>query len=206
MDKKYKETIPNAIKDLPLAAVAEDEVEAVLISLRKKARKSKTWKIGKSGLAPGEEINIARWWLRAEVSDAETGASDARDQSMNRVIEEQRTRETQLQIVLMLEVLALEQAQSPHLKDQTNATNIPKTTTTTTTQRKSKKPQDLRTLVELSADRLCIWQSTRADEQRDCKKHGSSALGKQGDGAALGLPADNLRDFCTSVVLPLYVS
>lgn len=136
MDRKYRETVPEMLKTLLHAPASDDDSPK---KLRRKPPKP-----GKNGLFPGEEAVIKTWWLRRDRSLADMEASETQMNLINGL----KTRETQLQIVLVLEVLALE---SIAVKVESSP-EIPK-----------KKKKDLNILLDLLVDRLGIWQSTNAE-------------------------------------------
>lgn len=207
MDIKYRETLPNVVKILPFSALSDDEGLSLIAGIGKKARKSKKVKLGKNGLYPGEESSITRWWLSRDTTDIDCDSADAREESTKAALLEQRAREAQLQIILVLETLSLEcfatdlpttyDLSGEQVEKDVNAQKIPK---------KSKKRQDLRTLLDLLADRLCIWQSMTIEQasasgsvDRPPSQHVPPAT------PAIG-SSDHLRQFCIDVILPLYVT
>lgn len=199
MDKKYRETIPSMVKELPVGVFSEDENDAIFTSLRKKPRKSKTLKPGKDGLYPGEEENVIRWWLDRSSRTEDEDSPGNREESVRIRILEQRARETQLQIILVLETLALEA-----LKPDNNGESVPAVIEEkhfpSKQKPKTKKVQDLNILLHLLVDRLCIWQSMSVEEGGSSMYEGIS--GSQG--MSEQVPSfDVLRNFCVFVVLPL---
>ena len=198
MDRKYKDALPNIISTLPTGTVAKEDIGTVIASLDKRNRKSKTDKIGKDGLYPGEEINVARWWLsrHSDLSPMDTGC-----EGLNIFLLEQRARETQLQIVLILETIALE-ASNPHSSNDVNAADEAINGGDDIQPRKknrARKPLDLVTLLDILVDRLSIWQSMRNE---DCKPPTTDDRSQMPHSATIGY-ADHLKSFCVDVVLPL---
>lgn len=195
-DKKYSESLPNLIAELPIGITSEDE-DGLLADQIRKAKKRK--KISKGGLLPGEEQHLIKWWLHRESVTLSAGPGHNREQRAKEALREQRAREIQLQIILILEVLALE------------AAGIPTTSTIKTLNaeeeknqapsRRVKKPLKLSTLLDVLVDRLCIWHSTSQGEIRE-----ADVAHRPQHGEKSGLRAsesDCLRDFCTEVVVPL---
>ena len=201
MDRKYKNALPNIISTLPTGIVAEEDIGTVIAGLDQRNRKSKTDKIGKDGLYPGEEINIARWWLSRHRESPDSSSMDTGDEGLNTFLLEQRARETQLQIVLILETIALE-ASNPHSSNNANAVDETINDGDDIHLRKknrTKKPFDLATLLDILVDRLSIWQSMRNEE---CKPATTNDSPNMPHSATLG-NADHLKSFCVDVVLPL---
>lgn len=204
MDKKYKETLPEVVNRLPTEGLTDDESGAYVEALRKKNRKPKKCKIGKNGLYPDEEINIAKWWMNrhspfcayGSVRDKENGCDQTR-------ILLQKAREIQLQIILVLETIALELSVSITAIKRDGHENVVRDQIDPAKVHKPKKAKDLQVLLDLLIDRLCIWQSMNYDEVETAKgenKETHTSLGRSWNHQP-GL--SNLRDFCVDVVLPL---
>ena len=200
MDKKYREALPTLVKDLPTSVLTEDEISAIISSQGRKNRKSKKGKIGKDGLYSGEEASITRWWLSRDKPSMTVGSSDGEDEAIRTILLDQRARETQLQIILVLETLALEASIPEPIPNQGSFQDRSRDHESSQTKKpKSKKTQDLNTLLDLLIDRLCIWQSMDINEGKGPRPVEASAT-------AEGVKAsDNvhLRNFCVDVVLPL---
>ena len=204
MDNKYRETLPGVIKDLPFEPLSEDESASVIATLSNKVRKSKKNKVGKNGLYPGEEVNITRWWLGRNATSAPCDSSEAREDSTKAIVLEQRARETQMQIIVALEVLALEACQLvPSTEQNVTEQIIEEDEDLRRKKKKQTKPQDLHTLLDLLIDRLCIWQSMSTDEgkasnkgERPPSQHATKLVEKT-------ISSDRLRQFCVDVILPL---
>ena len=107
IDKKYRDGVPNCIALIDIQDhSAEDATQASGKSRKRKS--SKKMKIGKTGLYPTEDILIRRWWASHD-DDAESGApGNSRDELTKSRISQLRIRETQLQMIVILEVLALQ--------------------------------------------------------------------------------------------------
>ena len=201
MDRKYKNALPNIIGTLPTGMISKEDIGTVIASLEKGTRKSKSDKIGKDGLYPGEEINIAKWWLSRHGEGPDPSSMDTGDEGLNTFLLEQRARETQLQIVLILEIIALE-ASNPQSSNNANAVDETINDGDDTQPRKksrTKKPLDLTTLLDILVDRLSIWQSMKNE---DCKPATIDHRSNMPHSATLG-HVDHLKSFCVDVVLPL---
>ena len=203
MDKKYREALPSIVKELPFSVLPEDEIPAILSLHGKKIRKSKMGKVRKDGLYPGEEASITRWWLSIDKPSMTTDSSDGKEDATRALLLEQRARETQLQIILVLETLALESSTPSRTNDQEiSQDNTQEEESVRPPKSKSKKPQDLNTLLDLLVDRLCIWQSMNIDDGKEARTAGASGS-QQGRKASDKV---HLRDFCVDVILPLSVN
>ena len=203
MDAKYRETVPSMVKDLPFGPLSEDESASITNALAKKIRKSKKTKIGKNGLYPGEEASITRWWLSRDAPPTACDSADARDNATRLALLEQRARETQLQIILALEVLALEASTIGSSIEHNTTRSVPEGIGESQQKRKkAKKPLDLVMLLDLLVDRLTIWQSMNMDEEKTSKRdtpssqHPAKSLDQMSN-------SNHLQQFCVDVVLPL---
>ena len=205
MDVKYRETLPALVRAFPFDSLSDEECTAVIDTISKKTHRSKKPSVGKNGLYPGEEANIARWWLSRDLSSVACDTADAKGEATKSAVLDQRARETQMQIVLSLETIALESAASSRAEEILPPINIIRHDSShdKNTKRKAKKPQDLGMLLDLLVDRLCIWQSMSVDEtktlcgeDRLASQHGTKATVKTAG-------SDDLRQFCVDVVLPL---
>lgn len=186
MDTKYREGLPTILQNVVLV-LSEDE--------RPKKRRSRKKKLGKNGLYPGEDEFIKKCWRSRQV--AERGGQQAelsKDEEIKRHVSELRLRETQLQILLILEAIFLKNttSQDSNAKDED-----------TSGAKRAKKGEDLNVLLELLLDRLCIWHAVSAAESVVAESIGDAAdnhlSGKK-------IESDALRDFCNEVIIPFYAS
>ena len=206
MDIKYRETLPELVKGFPFEPPSDEECTSVIDTISKKTRRSKKTSVGRNGLYPGEEACIARWWLGRDMCSVACDSTDAKQEATNSAVLEQRARETQMQIVISLETLALESADASHAVEKPplmDSGDGYDDSQNRKMKKKTKKPQDLSMFLDLLVDRLCIWQSMGVDdtktsngEDRPTSQHETKATVK-----AAG--SDHLRQFCVDVVLPL---
>ncbi|CAC9888827.1 unnamed protein product [Aureobasidium pullulans] len=176
-DKKYRDKLPELLKDLP----SQHDQDHTPTAAKRKKRKRKL-KPDKSGLLPEEADSFAKWWYQDEAS---TPSNETAEQSLKRRAPQLRTREAFMQVVLLLEVLSLEAL--PEFK--TMQEKEPQT--------KSKKGDSTMLSLELLVDKLCIWHSIHttdllvdAPEPKDTAKDG----------------ANQLHSFCVEVIIPFYMS
>ncbi|KAI4193840.1 MAG: hypothetical protein LQ348_002766 [Seirophora lacunosa] len=108
LDKKYRETLPTIVAEIPMLDMSEHEGIEAHARAQRCNRKSKKEKIGKNGLYAEEETDIRQWWLDQRVLAPVCESEELRTDSMKTTLLEQKTREICLQIILVLEVLALE--------------------------------------------------------------------------------------------------
>ncbi|EAW07775.1 uncharacterized protein ACLA_024910 [Aspergillus clavatus NRRL 1] len=191
MDLKYRETLPSTIRDV-LLSISEDELKQA------RKRKSKKKKLGKNGLYPEEEGFVRKWWKDRVLTDnGFPAAESSREAELKKHVADLRLRETQLQVLLILETLALEATVTEEPKSSDTADqplDAPKT-------KLKKKSQDLDVLLELHLDRLCIWHavSTGDSVMADSARSFDSETGRK-------VESDAVRDFCTEVIIPFYAS
>ena len=198
-DKKYSETLPALIKEIPHGITSEDESSLLSDQIRKLKKRKKP---SRGGLAPGEEQYVVRWWLHQERASLTGGPGETREQRVKQALVEQRARETQLQIILILEILALEAVavNDPSVVHPDNKALGGDDSTMHMQAKKSRKPQNLSNLLDVLIDRLCIWHSTSQGEliSPDVTKEAEEVkITRQTS------EGDRLRDFCTEVVVPL---
>ncbi|KAG8533297.1 uncharacterized protein KY384_002080 [Bacidia gigantensis] len=201
LDKKYKETLPSIIKGLPFNLTADDH-DPSLLAPKPKARKSKKVKIGKDGLYPCEEVAVARWWMSKDISSIPCDTDEAREHCTQALLIEQRSRETQLQIIVILETLALEAVTTRGVKAADSQPAVAEAERQTPM--KPKRLQNLNTLLDLLVDRLGIWQSMATEDIKSTKEKNeamSQALHRQ----TIQAPTPNhLQQFCVDVVIPFF--
>ena len=193
MDMKYRETLPPTIRDAMLI-VSDDE------TAQGKKRKSRKKKLGKNGLYPEERDFVRSWWKdRGSLENGST-VDISREAEMKKHVADLRLRETQLQILLILETMALESA----VTSEAAGENTDKPNEESTQKKsKGKKPQDLNVVLELHLDRLCIWHAVSFDDLaipesvKDTENNHLS--GKKAE-------SDAVRDFCKEVIVPFYAS
>ncbi|KAK2774699.1 hypothetical protein FQN52_004228 [Onygenales sp. PD_12] len=195
MDVKYKDSVPEAIQNAPVG-MSDDEVHAN--PGKSKKRKPKKPKLGRNGLYPDEDALITKWWRNRSLSEASVPGESSRQDEIRRLVSDLRLRETQLQLLLILETISLEASSRGASRGLSSAENQ---AGQTPKRSKEKKPQDLNVLLELLVDRLCIWHAVSFGDIL----HTAPASGN-GKNESSGKPGENdkLRDFCTEVIIPFY--
>lgn len=201
MDKKYRDTIPGIVRSLPPTDVSDDQLDGGATARTSKKKKSKKMGPGKSGLYVEEKGYITRWWKGSDKDCTARPFEQTRDELIKRRIATLRTRETKLQIILILEILALEM--SLHKENDGGEMKA-------STKGRKRKTQDLGLTLELLVDRLCIWQSVSIDVLASVVSSTGDDPGKKtadgrGEASARLSNQDDLRDFCVEVIVPLYV-
>ncbi|KAJ5656039.1 hypothetical protein N7507_007989 [Penicillium longicatenatum] len=194
MDLKYREALPAAVHE---AVIAVSDGEGGT-----KKRKSKKKKMSKNGLYPEEDSFIHKWWKGRSMT--ETSTYDSREAETKKHISDLRLREIQLQILLILEVMALESTPTVEKKDEGPTKEIVEAKDSAKKTR-PKKPQDLNVLLELHLDRLCIWHAVGLEESSTAETARTSAF-NEGHMSGKKVESDAVRDFCTEVIIPFYAA
>lgn len=200
IDKKYKETIPKLIEEMKLLAESSEES-----SRRPKRRASTKMKLGKDGLWTGEVQQVQKWWTvnKPDVRDNDDAPSNPKEVKYH--ISCLRTRETQLQMIILLEVLALESmglvqdAQDTQLPGMP-AEDQPKETVEAAPKKKDK--HDYFALLNLHADRMSIWQTTLLEEMKMIAAEAQAKSGQQLHKSDRS-DSDPSKDFCVDIIVPL---
>ncbi|KAJ6145061.1 DNA replication regulator Sld3 [Penicillium chermesinum] len=195
MDTKYRETLPVLVRDAMLA-VSDDEAAPAV-----KKRKSKKKKLGRNGMYPEEDGFVHRWWKARAMTEL-SPADSSREAESKKHISDLRLRETQLQILLILEVIALEMSTKTDKKTTSEENGDEKEEPPKS---KTKKPQDLDVLLELHLDRMCIWHAV-SSEDTSAADSAKSSLFKEDHMSGKKAESDGVRDFCTEVIVPFYAA
>ncbi|KAI6865149.1 hypothetical protein KC343_g226 [Hortaea werneckii] len=210
MDKKYRDTLPAQIQDLPALDVGSpDHAQKT-----QKKRKAKKWKAkrDKLGLFSDEKEYVEKWWREQDESihSSAPSSGETTEAGLKRRLPRLRSRETYLQLTLALEVLALEASiPASEQQPQDSAVGSPNAEArgadsqdgTATKKVKAKKTTDLPALLDTLVDRLSIWHSL--DGLSPAKK---STEGEASTGVPENGTNDELRDFCIEVIIPFYIS
>ena len=205
IDKKYRDAVPACISSVDIHDQSADDVNQVSFRPKKK-KMSKKMKPGKNGLYPHEDSLIGRWWTshddEAESQDPATTREDITKGRISRL----RIRETQLQIVVILEVLALRPLGSgADVQEEDLPVALPNTAIGSEKDRplKSRRHDELTTLIDVHIDRLSIWQSI-ALESVETTIHPPTSMERVDGSNTVNNRTDNiLRDFCVDVIAPL---
>ena len=166
----------------------------------------KKMKPGKNGLYPVEENLIRKWWSNHD-DDTDIGAPGSSKEELTKSrLSQLRIRESQLQMIVILEVLALQPLASAVTDVSGDLPAVLPTIESTEAKGKSaktKKPDHLSMLIDVHIDRLCIWQEIVLETAK--APIGDSQASENGSGSTVQAKhTDNvLRDFCVEVVAPL---
>ena len=190
------------MKGLPFSAASDDDGTSVLAPMTK-VRKSKKTTIGKNGLYPGEDSSITQWWMNKDLSNIACDTVEAREEYIRGMLLDQRSRETQLQIILVLEILSIEASSSGfHVPEGVSETQARTKEDSTRMTGKPRTLQNLDTHLDLLVDRLGIWQSMATDENKPSGDQQTS-ISQYDKNVMSAANANHLQDFCVDVVIPL---
>ncbi|KAL2020893.1 hypothetical protein VTK56DRAFT_7884 [Thermocarpiscus australiensis] len=203
IDKKYRETVPNVVAQIK--TLVEESENSAPKSKRRKARKPR---LGKDGLYPGEVQHIRKWWASHQPAQSGDEERTLTETEIKYHISCLRRRETQLQMILILEILALEplarpqdaaeESQQPRVESRIASRDASQEPST-----KKKNKHNLPVLLDVHADRLCIWQSITLDEVKALAQSQAPAKGHEGERPER-VDSDPLRDFCVDIVVPFF--
>lgn len=205
IDKKYRDGVPSRIALIDIQDHSGEDI-CQASGKAKKRKGNKKMKPGKTGLYPIEDVLIRRWWAIHD-DDAESGAPGrSRDDLTKHRISELRIRETQLQMIVILEVLALQPLASTA---EDIGMGLPAAVSTSETSEakdksaKTKKPDHLTMLIDVHIDRLCIWQSIALEAGKSSVNPEKPSEQPSGTTSAVKHADNILRDFCIDIIAPL---
>ncbi|KAI0906112.1 DNA replication regulator SLD3-domain-containing protein [Ustulina deusta] len=207
IDKKYRETIPKIQLEMK-TAIEDSDVEQGQGKNKPRKRKAKKMKIGKDGLYPNEGDHVRRWWaihrpLHKDDEESSTTKS-AEQQDIKLQTSLLRSRETQLQMIIILEILSLEPAIAREITNELQLPGMPPAEEPLNSPKeipKKRNKHNLPFLLDVHADRLCIWQSTALDEfnVNESQTGSRPELRKSSKSTS-----DPLKDFCIDIIVPFF--
>ncbi|KAI1265750.1 DNA replication regulator SLD3-domain-containing protein [Xylariaceae sp. FL1019] len=208
IDKKYRDTIPAILSQMKINVDETDADQSEPKPRKGQPKRYKKYKLRKDGLWNYEDDLVKNWWTAQQSlfkDDEETNTKSTKHQDIKVLISRLRSRETQLQMIILLEVLALE----PLLAHETlNDATLPGFEPTKDSSQpkddliKKKSKNDLLKLLNTHADRLCIWQSTILDEF-DTLNESQGGAGRESQKSSKAT-ADPLKDFCRDIIIPFF--
>lgn len=204
-EKKYYEKLPAVIKAIPPGSFSDDE--PTVAGKPKKSKKKA--KLSREGVYPQEESMIKKWWM-SELPAGDAMGAETIDQRIKRRLGDLRVRETLAQMILMLEIIALEalsthkpppEAQGSlyeiHAQNQDESQTLPK--------KRKKKLDDIDLQLDLLLDKLCIWHATEEVGILDFDTQ-PSRTNDGFDGSSRHGANDRLHSFCVEVIIPFYMN
>ena len=203
IDKKYATSIPELVKEIPPGSTADDEGQLKSIFGDKSRKSRKRKKINPDGFFPGEEDYIVKWWIDRENTTTNGSADDTQEKRIRTACSCQKPREMQLQVVLILEILALElQELNEGSKSLAEATQ-PADLTSQGIIREDKKSTDYSKILDILLEKLQIWETTNQEILDLGKGDTSAASTIKNKSSRMNVGSDCLRSFCTEVIMPL---
>ncbi|QDS74386.1 hypothetical protein FKW77_005480 [Venturia effusa] len=200
MDKKYREKIPSLIRGLPPGTLSDSEQDGPPSTKKRKSKKLP--KLSKDGFYNYEDEPCKRWWLMTS-SDAKPHQNESVEQLLRRRVGHLRVRETLAQIILVLEIMALEKSSAFKASAPNNVENAG--SQPSKKKRKPKKPVDLDVQLDLLLDKLTIWQSIEQDESSNADARKESDPSDRNNEDKLE-DRDILASFCVEVIIPFFKS
>lgn len=197
--KKFGDVIADHVKELP---AVEPEASAT----KPKPRKKRKWKSkrDKSGLFTDEKSYIEQWWHKDDDMASVSNSAESIDTTLKRRIPTLRSRETFLQIILILELLALEATVpavdlAPTCQAQESQSQAVESQPTLEDKKPRKKKEvDISATLDALLDRLCIWHSLQ--------NNSPVKTGANGSGGASDEATDDLKTFASEVIMPFFGS
>ena len=209
MDLKYRESIGNTLQSVALlgASNSGEQVQKASKKPKTKQTSSKPRKLGKDGLYPTEKEFVVSWWNGRPLRESDFPTDESRTREMKTAIADLRSRETEMQLLLVLEALALEAAETASVSEAASKPLIKEeppesgqgVIRTELPRFKKRNRQDLKCELELLVDRLCIWHTIGFEDASNPSE------GNQGVETGQEFHSkDRLRDFCSDVIIPFY--
>ena len=202
IDKKYATAIVDLIREIPPGTSIDDETDQLKTLFGERIRKSrKRKKPTTDGLVPGEEDYLIRWWIARESSLPQEGSEDSREKRIRNATSELKARELQLQIILILELLAL-QSQFTKADDARDIdASKDNDSQSQPVSIKQKKSRDFVHVMEVLIEKLQIWETT--SQGLGFAIEGGLDSRARNKGAQEGEGNDCLKNFCSDIVIPL---
>ncbi|KAI0177146.1 DNA replication regulator SLD3-domain-containing protein [Pestalotiopsis sp. NC0098] len=197
VDKKFRESVPGILARMK-THIADSEDDQVS---KAKKRKSKKMKLGKDVLYPNEDEHVRRWWQvrKPQQKDDDSSPKEV-PQETKLQISRLRSRETQLQMILILEILALEPLRKI-AKEDSQLGSCGETETIKDSLPKKRNKHNFPMLLDVHADRLSIWQSISLDEIKVMDESQSGGPNAAQNSAS---NTDPLKDFCIEIIVPFF--
>jgi hypothetical protein len=195
IDKKYRDGIPEIIKAIPALETPQSKT---------KSKRKRKWKAkrDKTGFFVGEGEFIEPWWLKDDEASG-SASTETLDSEVKRRSQRLRNRETFLQLILVLEALAMEAsvpppsiANAPADAQKPGPPGEELRGTTGEKKTRKKKEVDMCGMLETLVERLNIYYSLDFDSPV-MTKHGEN-------GSANPEAKDELKTFCTEVIIPFF--
>ncbi|KAF9696204.1 hypothetical protein EKO04_005957 [Ascochyta lentis] len=203
-EKKYYEKLPSIIRAIPMGVVSDEEATAKPSKAKKSKKKTK---LSRDGVYPMEDDFIKKWW-RSEMLSVDNAGHETMENRIRRRIGDLRVRETLAQMILMLEIVALESLVT-YKPPSEEGLPVGETQMLDESQnqprKRKKKLDDIALQLDLLLDKLSIWHATEEAgildfDAKSTKQHDNT------DGLEKGGASDRLHGFCVEVIIPFYMS
>lgn len=198
-DKKYKTSIPTVVKELPPSFAGSEPTSMTPDQTSKKPKKmsSRKPKLGRNGLYKDEAAFVEQWWQARSFQEYTVHSANP-DQPSDSLTSSLRIRESQLQVLLCLEIMSLTAATSA----------VPRLANSTSELDSQILPilKDPLTILEMLLDRISIWQSLLVSldqPAKDALDTASQDVEQASPATTMHQSQDTLRDFFHEVVQPL---
>lgn len=195
LEKKYKEALPAIVSMVDIGQSGGDAAP--------KKRCVRKMKLGRNGLYNEEQDLVRRWWENCEDDNRASVPGQSLAETMRVRMTQLRTRETQLQIIVILEALAISSQLRPTSAADVITLPGSKSAGHSPTRKNPRKKVDFAAIAEIHADRLCIWQSIAADVDESHANKDDADQSSSSFSAIQSNRADALREFCAEVIVPL---
>lgn len=199
LDKKYRSKLPELIKSAGHARCTDP-------AMRKpqKPRKLKKPKPGKDGMYSVEPDFLTAWWEANELLNT----SPSTEQVLKYQLTQLQFRESLLQIILILEIMAIEGDVSSKSDIATKTSDGDSKASLELSEsqipaRKEKRPQNLESSLDMHIDKVCIWQSVDQTSSQEQAGHNEAAGSGASEPHNAGHGSDKLKEFYIDVLLPL---
>ncbi|USW47330.1 Putative DNA replication regulator Sld3 [Septoria linicola] len=195
LDKKFRAALPDIVKEIPMIDTP---------ATQSKARRKRKWKAkrDKQGLFVDEKEYIEQWWRKGDGHPESSALNESHEAEIKRRTQLMRNRETFLQVIIILEILALEAVPSQPPASSTvaeadrSAVAAGGAAEPDKKQRK-KKEVDANGVLETLVERLNIFHTVEF----------SPVKTKEGEnGSSQPDTKDELKNFATEVVIPFFAS
>ncbi|KAI9676253.1 MAG: hypothetical protein M1829_003082 [Trizodia sp. TS-e1964] len=194
MDKKYRESLPECIRSISDGSLSDEESNGVKISMPVKRAKKAKPRLGKSGLYNDEGEYVSRWWRGRDEDNPMRGSVES---ELAARVSSLRIRETELQMILILELLSLQESLKGISQPKEGSIEAPKS------KRSRPRVKDVDLCLDLLIDRLYIWQSVGNSQIADGKTPDEKSQANQAD---IGRRAatDSVQNFWAGIIIPFY--
>lgn len=198
MDKKFREVFAELIK--------ADALLATPGTVSAKPKRKRKWKPkrDKQGLFVDEKDYIEQWWQKTEANSKDAATNETFDAVLRRRSQVVRNRETLLQVIVIMEILALEATTQPApiASEMTSTSAVEsqgQTLKPADAEKKLRKKKELNVtaILDTLVERLNIFHTLESSPVRT----------REGEnGSVKPDTKDDLKTFATEVIIPFFTS